>query len=302
MSDFTRHYASYLVPQPPADGTLSVRSFGTTTLLFDDGRTRLLFDGMVTRPSMLTFAARPLRPNEALVSQLIDRFGFRDLAAIFVSHSHYDHVLDVPIFARETGAQVYGSPSTLNVARGNGIQEARLHDFTLAPTNMIGSFTITALPSIHSKPSFYNNDLGVPIDKPLVYPARGRQFTEGGSYDFLIEHGSSRYLIRPSCNDIPGQLAGIRAEVLFLGVGGINKLSSDAFDTFYRETVGQAQPSMVIPVHWDNFFLPLERANHTLPQILGNPYPAIDRLIGRLERDGIAFRVLPTLGEIRLDG
>ena len=39
---------------------------------------------------------------------------------MFIAHSHHDHALDVAYIAKRTGARVYGSDSTLNLARGEG--------------------------------------------------------------------------------------------------------------------------------------------------------------------------------------
>ena len=43
------------------------------------------------------------------------------------------------------------------------------------------------IPSIHSKPTIINNDLGQTIDKPLRQPARLRDYKECGSCDFYVE-------------------------------------------------------------------------------------------------------------------
>ncbi len=51
-----------------------------------------------------------------------------------------------------------------------------------------GNIKIRILKSLHSKPTILNNDLGQPIEKPLVQPASLRDYKEGGSYDFYIEH------------------------------------------------------------------------------------------------------------------
>ena len=39
---------------------------------------------------------------------------------ILVTHTHLDHVLDMPYIARKTGAQVIGTESASNFARDNG--------------------------------------------------------------------------------------------------------------------------------------------------------------------------------------
>ncbi len=106
------------------------------------------------------------------------------LKAIFISHSHHDHVMDMPLVGNRYNAAVYGSKSALNVARGGNVPEAKLVEFQADKTYTIGNYKIQVLNSLHSKPTILNNDLGQTIDKPLVQPAKLRNYKEGGSYDF----------------------------------------------------------------------------------------------------------------------
>lgn len=123
----------------------------------------------------------------------------------------------------------------------------------------IGAFKIRILKSLHSKPKALNDDLGVPIEEPLIQPASLRDYKEGGSYDFYIEHGEKKILIRPSFNYIEGQLNGIRADVLFLGVAGLGKADDVTGHIFFAETAEKTNARLIIPIHWDNFFSSLEQ-------------------------------------------
>ena len=62
-----------------------------------------------------------------------------------------------------------------------------------------------------------------PIAEPLRQPAHLRDYKEGGSYDFYVEAEGKRFMIRPSFNYIEGQMDGYKADVLFLGVAGLQK-------------------------------------------------------------------------------
>lgn len=236
---------------------MKITYLGTTMLLLDDGEDQLLFDCHVTRPSVPAFLFGKLKTDRAVADRVLKQFPMERLRAIFISHSHHDHVMDVPCFAKHCGCDIYASPSALNVARGGNVPEERLHAFRDGGPVPVGKFLITVLPSLHSKPGFFNNDLGKTIDRPLRQPACRKEYKEGGSYDFLIEHGDKRILIRPSYNYIPGQLDGIKADILFLGVAGLSKDTPEHKERFWRETVEKVQPELVIPIHWDNFFKPL---------------------------------------------
>ena len=245
---------------------MKVTYLGTTTLLFDDGTDQLMFDCHVTRPSVKTCFFGKLSTDEEIADRVIREFDIDRLRGIFVSHSHHDHVLDVPCFAKRFHADVYGSPSALNVARGGEIAEEHLHSFADSLNYQVGAFGITVIPSLHSEAHWFNNDIGKTIDQPLTQPAGMRAFKEGGSYDFLVKHGDNSFLIRPSCNYIEGQLSDIKADVLFLGITELSKKTETWRETFFAETIGRVQPKIVIPIHWDNFFIPLYGGIKAIPK------------------------------------
>ena len=197
---------------------LKITYFGTTTLLFDDGTDQVFFDAHFTRPSMITYArGGEASTDTALCDKMIKLHRIDRLRAIFISHTHHDHVMDAPYIAVKCGAKIYGSESARNVALGGGVPEENIAVFQHGSSFTVGDYKVSILKSLHSKPTIFNNDLGEPITKPLVQPASLRAYKEGGSYDFFVEHGEHKILIRPSFNYIKGQLDGIKADVLFLG-------------------------------------------------------------------------------------
>ena len=244
---------------------MKVTYLGTTMLLFDDGKDQVLFDCHVTRPSIAQCLFGKIGTDTEIADRVIREFKIQRLKAIFISHSHHDHVLDAPYFATKTGADIYGSASALNVARGGKVPEACLHSYDDSMEYQVGGFHVTIIPSIHSKAHWYNNDLGQTIDTPVVQPTKKAAFKEGGSVDFLIEHNGKKYLIRPSYNYIEGQLDHVQADVLFLGVEGLSKDTEKRARTFFAETVDKVQPKLVIPVHWDHFFKPLYGPIYRVP-------------------------------------
>ncbi len=271
---------------------MKVTFFGTTTLLFDDGKDQILFDCHFTRPSLLKYicggapsenpflakteeelsvlTGTAVSTDTRVVDEMLEKHHIDRLRAVFISHTHHDHVMDVSYIANKCGALIYGSSSAMNVGRGGNVPEDRLIIFQPDETYTIGGYKIKVLTSIHSKPTILNNDLGETIDEPLPQPAKLRTYKEGGSYDFYIEAEEKKFLIRPSFNYIEGQLDGYTADVLFLGVAGLAKADEDMEKTFYRETIEKTGAKVVIPVHWDNFFSPLDKP------VTGMP-PAIEK-------------------------
>ena len=247
---------------------MKVTFFGTTTLLFDDGKDQILFDCHFTRPSLLKYIAGSEPTDTKLADELLKKHHIDRLKAIFVSHSHHDHVMDVPYVANKTGAAVYGTSSAMNVCRGGDVDEKKLIEFKENETYEVGDYKITVLKSLHSKPTILNNDLGETIDEPLRQPARLRSYKEGGSYDFYVETKDKKYMIRPSFNYIKGQMDGYEADVLFLGVAGLAKADAETERIFFEETAAKVKPEVIIPLHWDNFFSRLDKPVVGMPSLI----------------------------------
>ena len=248
---------------------LKVTYFGTTSLLFDDGKDQILFDAHVTRPSLVEyFRGARVSTNIPLCDELIQLHHIDRLRAVFISHTHHDHVMDAPYIANQCKAAIYGSESAKNVALGGGVPADRIVVFQHGSCFTIGDYKVHILKSLHSKPTILNDDLGEPIPEPLVQPASLRDYKEGGSYDFFVEHQEKSILIRPSFNYIKGQLDGLHADILFLGVAGLAKADTEMEKTFFSETVEKTGARLVIPVHWDNFFSPLDQPIKGMPDFI----------------------------------
>lgn len=270
---------------------MKVTFLGTTTLLFDDGKDQILFDAHITRPSLAKYIFSSEVTNTALADELIERHHIDRLKAIFISHSHHDHVMDAPYVANKTGAEIYGSSSAINVARGGNVEEKRLVEFQAGETYQVGDYKIKVLNSIHSKPTILNNDLGQTIDEPLVQPAKLRNYKEGGSYDFYVQVQGKRYLIRPSFNYIEGQLDGYKCDVLFLGVAGLAKADQQTEEKFFHETVEKTEPKLIIPLHWDNFFSPLDKPVRGMVRLVEKTEVVFYKMAMYCEKHGIDFLV-----------
>ena len=265
--------------------------FGTTTLLFDDGKDQILFDCHFTRPSLMRYIFSSAPTDTDIVEEMLKKHHIDRLKAIFISHTHHDHVMDAPYVADRTGAVIYGTSSAMNVARGGGVKEKQLIEFRQNETYEIGDYKIKVLKSLHSKPTIINNDLGQTIDEPLPVNAKLRDYKEGGSYDFYVEHKGKKIMIRPSFNYIKGQLDGYKADVLFLGVAGLAKADEETEKTFFEETVEKVKPKLIIPIHWDNFFAKLDRPIVGMPSLIEKTPIVFHKMVRCCEAKGISFIV-----------
>lgn len=273
-----------------------IKYFGISNLLFDDGKTKILFDCSFSRPSLKQLVFSKINTNSALVDEILAAAKVTKIDSIFISHSHYDHALDLGYVANKFNSHIYGTSSTLNIARGQQIKENKMTEFSPFSTYIIGDFSIKVLPSVHSKPFFFNNDLGQKITEPLTLPAREWQFKEGGSFDFLLKHHNKIYLIRPSFGYVNNELKDIKADYLFLATTTFSNENRTEQRNFLRETIDQVKPKIIIPLHWDNFVRPLNKSTEYLPFAKRSNAMISDYC----KKKKIKFVQMPPLSEINL--
>jgi len=240
----------------PPDETpaVSVTWYGVTTLLFDDGETQILVDGFVSRPRFedLDSLAEPDTARiEQMAADVFDR-----VAMVAPVHSHFDHAMDVGAVAVATGATVVGSESTANIARGAGVDEARIAVVEERHRQQFGKFAVELIRSAHAP--LVNGGPPIPgtIDAPLTPPARIGDWKEGGSYTIVVAHPAGTALVQGSAGYVKGRLADMAADVVYLGIGGLGSLGKDHAAAYYDEIVGPTGARCVVPIHWDDFTLP----------------------------------------------
>ena len=248
-------YRSRLIkPGLPVDPDVSVTWLGTAGVLVSDGRTDLLIDPFFSRYGLLKVGlGLPLRPRQDLMDNWLEGLGRQNVRAVLVSHSHYDHVLDAPYFALKTGAVLAGSASTLNVGRGAGLAETQMAQIQPGQPLTFGDFTVRFIESRHGPALFGRVPYPGTIDQPLAQPCKASAYRLGGVYGILIEHPAGTLLHHGSAGFVPGMYDGISADVILLGITGREDTA-----TYLAEVPGKVRPARLIPIHFDDFFTPLD--------------------------------------------
>lgn len=241
---------------------------------------------------MLPVAFSKISTNKTVVDAIFEKYKMDRLKGIFVSHSHYDHAFDIGYVAEKKQVPVYGSPSTLNIARAAAICKSNLIPFNTCKEIELGEFRVSVIPAKHSPPSWYNDDIGQTIDCVLNQPARANKYKEGGSFDLLIKHNNHSIYIKPTANYLIGDLDCIQADVLLIGIGGIGNESKKFKKTYYNETVGKLNPKLIIPIHWDNFFKPLSENLVMMPKIIDNTSKTLKFIIKKTKNDHKELKLL----------
>jgi L-ascorbate metabolism protein UlaG (beta-lactamase superfamily) len=173
---------------------------------------------------------------------------------ILVTHSHVDHIMDVPYIARKTGATVIGHQSTINVVRASGITDDKLITVRGGEDYEFGTFSLRIIPSVHS-PLFQKHYFdGRQIPSTIRPPFKLSDLTiEGGSLAYLIRIGGHEILAFGSMNYIEHEIQGLRPDVVLVGAGASRLEIHDYAGRLMRAL---SDPALVLPTHWDNDTLP----------------------------------------------
>ncbi|WP_326733673.1 MBL fold metallo-hydrolase [Streptomyces sp. NBC_01022] len=289
--DLTPWTHLYEPPAAPLPGAVRTVFLGVSTILLDDGETAILTDGFFSRPGLLRMRFGRLRPHPARIAAGLHRAGIERLDAVFVVHSHYDHALDSPEVAAATGARLIGSPSTHNIARGQGFPDDRFQPAVTGEPFTIGRFTLTALPARHSPGDIAPGR----IDQPLRPPVRATDYRTGECYSLHVRHGTHRLLIHASAHSLPGALDGHHADTVYLGIGALGRQDEAFREEYWHRLVTSTGARRVIPIHWDDFFRPLDRPLRPFRAFLDDFPATMGFLTRKAESTGVSL-ALPVMG------
>ncbi len=187
---------------------------------------------------------------------------------VLVTHTHYDHVLDVPHIALKTGASVVGTESTENVLRAYGVPETQLITVRGGEDYQFKTFSLKVIPSIHSPldhKHYFSSAVApagmkAPLTLEQIHP-------EGGTLAFLVRIGGHRILAFGGMNYVEREIAGLDPDVALVGAAGSRK---EIYDYSGRLMRALNYPALVLPTHWDNFLVPYEASQQ----------PALDAVQG----------------------
>jgi len=269
---FTSAAATPVSSEKPVHVTL--RYLGTAGWEITDGTLVILVDPYLSRiygpqpPGRPPFArapgdTRPLYgwndiavPDAAVTDSHISKADF-----VLVTHTHFDHVLDVPHIALKTRATVIGIESTENVMRAYSVPEEQLITVHGGEDYEFGTFSLKVIPSLHSPldhKHYYSSSktpegLKAPLTLEQMHP-------EGGTLAYLIRFHGHQILAFGGMNYIEREIEGLEPDVVLVGAAGSRK---EIYDYSGRLMRALHFPGLVIPTHWDNFTAPFAASQQT---------------------------------------
>jgi L-ascorbate metabolism protein UlaG (beta-lactamase superfamily) len=220
--------------------SLNFRWLGVAGLTLEFAGQVLAIDPFFTRSSLLQLL-RPVVSNTDLVAGRLPGCNF-----VLLTHSHYDHLMDVPEVLRHHSAIAYGSANTCQLLRLFGISSSQLHEIHVGEMLSVGGFEVEVIRGQHSPIPFgriFNGRLRPGLQPPL----RAWDYRMDECLGYCITVEGTRLLV---CAAEPQP-----ADVLFA--------VAQEPEMYYQQLFLGVQPHTFIPIHWDNFTRPLDKPLRT---------------------------------------
>lgn len=230
---------------------------GSTTVLLDPYLSRIRFKGRKYGPNDATEVPDDQRPivhmsepptiDTSTVDQRVPQANY-----ILLSHSHFNHCMDVPYIARKTGAVVIGTESTASVALNGGVPEDQTIVVKGGEDLEFPELSLKVIPSLHSPLSckLYRDFGTVQLqDEPLTLD----EYVEGGTLAYLLRFAGRKILLFGSMNYIEREMQGLRPDIALIASAPARL---DIHDYTGRLLRAIGNPPIVIATHWDDQGLP----------------------------------------------
>jgi L-ascorbate metabolism protein UlaG (beta-lactamase superfamily) len=216
--------------------SLIFRWLGVAGVELRVGNEVLAIDPFFTRPSLLGLL-RPVSANHELVAKILPICNY-----VLVTHSHWDHLMDVPAVLYQTGAVAYGSKNTCQLLDVLGVPPQQVNRVQVGEKISLGAFNVEVIQGKHSKiplSYLFNGDLR----RNLAPPLHMQDYRMDTCLGYYINVAGRRMLI---CAEMPRA-----CDVLFAVAQETRE--------YYLQLFRTAQPRTFIPIHWDNFVRPLHK-------------------------------------------
>lgn len=192
----------------------------------------------------------PALANTALYDRWLRSEG--DVLGVLVGHTHFDHAVDVPAICARYRCPAYGSTSLLQLMRVHGQSDQAVVVTPHQPIEL-GPFTVTFVPSLHSKLLL---GYKVPSDGELTCEhldaLSPTAYRCGQVWGIHIEVAGMSFYHQGSANLLDDEIRHKGVDVFLAGIAGRRFT-----DSYWERILGALQPRVILASHYDDFFRPL---------------------------------------------
>jgi L-ascorbate metabolism protein UlaG (beta-lactamase superfamily) len=232
---------------------LDVRWLGTAGFEIRSARAAILIDPYYSRLPILRLLGK-IRPDLAAIEREI-----HPAQAVFVSHGHFDHLLDAPEVARKLGCPLYTSYQGEKLAEAEGLPAQLRKPIVDGSLVQVGDIGVEAVQSQHSDMITQRLAGGEMTDHP-TFPMGFMDYKNGPTYGFLIRWRGRTIYHNGTAQIVEAGIRNRHADVVLMCVSGWTATPH------LWERVGAAlTPTVLVPMHDDDFFKPISEGFHENP-------------------------------------
>lgn len=217
--------------------------FGTASLILDFDGYKIAIDPFISRPSVRNILRKQLVSNEDQA-----RAVFAECQNILISHAHHDHVMDAPALLHNSTRQLFGSHNACQLVAASGAGERQVHQICAEDQFDLGPVRV----EVHQGKHVH---IPLPIfgelPPQMVQPAKLRDYKMDAMFSFVLEFAGVRVAIQP--------FHATGADIMFIMPYRSREL---------KKIIALESPACVIPIHWDNFFKPLENHDGAMERLM----------------------------------
>jgi L-ascorbate metabolism protein UlaG (beta-lactamase superfamily) len=268
-----------------ASASASLRWLGTSGWRIDVDDRTVLFDPYLTRFKTGLFDGAFRADTELSTDPELVREHIGAPELVLVSHSHWDHIADVPYIAKSTGARVVGTETTYHLLVAFGVDPGQISVVKGGEVLDFDGITVEVAAGLHSRNKKYAYFAPGTLDTPPAAPPRTiAELPEGDTLAFQVKVGSggpSAFLMGAS-DFSERAVQGLRPDLAMVAVP-----SSTATHHYVPRLLrALGSPGVVVPVHWDNFEEPLSEPPRRDPSM------DLDGFLAQVHRESPASRIV----------
>lgn len=231
---------------------LEMRWLGVAGLSITDGESTILIDPVFTKPSLNHWLFNSkFRSDPERVRVGLQRAEVRKAHAIFASHCHFDHAVDVARISEITGAPIYGGVSLQRIASADPGIHSKFVEIGDRKSVQVGRFKVISYRRDHP-PIFHLRALKfLPGEVPAGFGFNFYDYSEGEVWGFRVEHPEGNLLIDQSSHFFDGNLEYTgKTDAYFVGVA-----NKESLGALVEGNILRVAAPLVVPMHFDFFLL-----------------------------------------------
>jgi hypothetical protein len=226
---------------------------------------RIIFDPYLSRVPLRRMFFSRIHADPGIVRRHLS-----GADAIFITHSHFDHLLDAAEAVRQTGASVHGSPNTCRILRAEGLPEDRIVEMHPGSVVDLGGVRVTALAE---RPHQWVAGFGMqPLKHDLKPPLRALDYAMDFGLSYLVECAGVR-LMTEDCLEPAGV-----GKIDILLTSPLNPVAHHR--AYLQKMIDAYHPRVLIPIHCDDMNAPLASPLQGQLAPSGKVWPPLARFDG----------------------